>query len=87
MNKQYLSFRNAWITFKLPQAIAGMLIFTFLILDLVMRIALQADLTDLKSGVFIALRLSISIAVSQLTLVTYQTWRAALLLIIITYAV
>ncbi len=41
MNKQYSSFRYAWITFKIPQIVTGMLIFSFVLIELIIRILLN----------------------------------------------
>jgi hypothetical protein len=38
MNVQYRSFRNAWIAFNIPSIAAGMLIFTVVLIDLLIRI-------------------------------------------------
>jgi hypothetical protein len=66
MNVQYRSFRNAWITFNIPSIAAGMLIFTVVILDLLVRIIQSKDMLDGQSLVFLMLRIIVASSVSMM---------------------
>jgi hypothetical protein len=66
MNVQYRSFRNAWIAFNIPSIAAGMLIFTVVLLDLVIRIVQSKDMIDGQSLVFLMLRMIVASSVSMM---------------------
>lgn len=66
MNVQYRSFRNAWIAFNIPSIAAGMMIFTVVLLDLVIRIVQSKDMIDGQSLVFLMLRMIVASSVSMM---------------------
>jgi hypothetical protein len=66
MNVQYRSFRNAWIAFNIPSIAAGMLIFTVVLLDLLIRIVQSKDMLDGQSLVFLMLRMIVASSVSMM---------------------
>ena len=66
MNVQYRSFRNAWIAFNIPSIAAGMLIFTVVLLDLLIRIVQSKDMLDGQSLVFLILRMIVASSVSMM---------------------
>jgi hypothetical protein len=66
MNVQYRSFRNAWIAFNIPSIAAGMLIFTVVLLDLLVRIVQSKDMLDGQSLVFLMLRIIVASSVSMM---------------------
>jgi hypothetical protein len=66
MNVQYRSFRNAWIAFNIPSIAAGMLLFTVVLLDLLVRIVQSKDMLDGQSLVFLMLRIIVASSVSMM---------------------
>ena len=66
MNVQYRSFRNAWIAFNVPSIAAGMMIFTVVLIDLLLRIIQSRDMLDGESLAFLVLRIIAASSISMM---------------------
>jgi hypothetical protein len=71
----------------MPQVVTANIIFLSVLLDLVMRVLLNADLVDFRSCLFIAARIMLTIAQCFYTKFTDQTWISCLIVLIMTYIV